>query len=496
MKRKIIIFIGILVVLLFILKVMPDYNKNIVSNDEKISSASKINKKYVVKAMKKIETIKVSKLGGVPFDSNKQDLCSPYSWASNYGKTPEIISYSNGENIDIAWKDQSSNNVYIIHVVTNFSKYSAVSSIKVPILGIFMGFAKDNEGNYYVASGRKEEPSNFPDPVVHRKNIVRISKIDKNGKKISDFDVDYGRGLLSQKSECILKPTVASSSRLLYGKGMLSLVHGINTPTGHQKSITTHVDAKTGKVITNSTIWVSHSFDQRLIWDEDSFIEMHLGDAYPRAIVISKNFGKKYKIKDHNLFYPKGNTGDNKTFTNLGGIVKTEDKNYGYLAVFSTERQNSSSNKDLSLVRIKNNFESISNRGNDFIDKSMSKQVVNSAEKSVTNYMKWLTNNTNANADRSRIAYLRKDKYIILWEQWKGAPGGSQKYLGTYAMLINSNGDILKESKKVSNNHISRGDDIIVLKNKAVYITGNRSERNLILNSIDENLKYNAIIIQ
>ena len=89
--------------------------------------------------------------------------------------------------------------------------------------------------------------------------------------------------------ELLINPMTAATSRLSGATDVFALVHGINTdPDGqgvrHQKALTTHLDASTGEVTRTASIWVSYPFDQRMIFDGQGFVELHLGDAYPRDL--------------------------------------------------------------------------------------------------------------------------------------------------------------------------------------------------------------------
>jgi hypothetical protein len=73
--------------------------------------------------------------------------------------------------------------------------------------------------------------------------------------------------------------------------------------TRHQKALSTRLDATSGAIIRTSSVWVSHSFDQRLLYDGEGIIEHHLGDAYPRYIVFARDH------TSYPLFHIKGDLG-------------------------------------------------------------------------------------------------------------------------------------------------------------------------------------------
>lgn len=450
-----------------------------------------------------LETTSVSELGR-PFDPDSQDNSGPTSWAARYGKTPEIIAVPDGDGLRILFQDQDSDSsAYVVHVAPSEDGYAVDAAFEVEILGRIMGFSLDEAGNYYVASGVDEDEmvdAVYPPNGVHRPNIVRVSKFDAGGCVLMESDVDMQRGEVDgpggQDAEIIVNPMVAASSRLVYGDGQLVLVHGHNTEpdpelngTRHQKAITTHLDAMTGSVTRASSMWVSHSFDQRALFDGVGFVEVHLGDAYPRTIAFGRYFGAA-SDGDHALFWIKGETGENETFTRLGGVVQTADPTYGYLATFATERTPTfdgdgavQGTRDLGLVRILSNFPnngSIVETGG-----STSTLTVMSGDEEVTNSLHWLTDlGPGRHVERPRIVALSGTEFVLLWEEW--TTGGNDQYQGTFAMTIDASAQILAGPSEVpGQHHISRGDDAVRLGNRAVYVTGSTAGLHLNLVAAD-----------
>ena len=112
-----------------------------------------------------------------------------------------------------------------------------------------------------------------------------------------NIDLDTARHTYNNGAEMIINPMVVASSRLAVGGNEIALVHGINTDPDwnidgarHQKALSTRLDATNGDVTQTSSIWVSHSFDQRLLYDGTGISEHHLGDAYQLYLT----FGRAY----------------------------------------------------------------------------------------------------------------------------------------------------------------------------------------------------------
>jgi hypothetical protein len=445
-----------------------------------------------------------------PFDTNTSDLLGPSSWMSNYGKSPEIIVASDGAGLDVLAQDYDSAtawNAVLLHIQPSlgggFQVTQALTGL--PMLDRVMGLAVDAEGNRYYATGVDEDDlvdPYYPPLDTYRTNIVRVIKIDAAGNVLFNIDLDLARYAFSSSAEMIINPMVAGSSRLALGGNELALLHSINTDPDwgingarHQKALSTRLDAATGAITRVSSVWVSHSFDQRLLFDGSGIIEHHLGDAYPRTIVFGRDHAS------YPLFSIKGALGENLTATRLGNLALIEnDPTYRYLALFVSENtpllgENSVINgpRNLAIVRV--------NGSDNSIDPSLPDTLaVNSAGSNVTNRLRWLSTYTaesNLHAERPKLIGIGGDQYIVLWEEWRYTGSYWDTYTGVYAMLINAQGDILRPAVRLSTTeHLPRGDDAFTLDGKAGWISGDAAARTLTLHLVDANLDYSVVVLE
>lgn len=441
-----------------------------------------------------VEHLDINKVAslGKPFDTDEQDLAGPLDWAAQYGKTPEIIPFSTGNELDILYQDQNSDEfAYVVHVASTETSYAITTSYRVGSLGRIMGFTRDAEGNYYVATGIDEDDdvdADYPPNKIHRPDIVRVVKFDTNGCVLMESDVDMNRGAAKSDAEIIVNPMVASTSRLVWGDNRLLLIHGHNTEpdedldgSRHQKALSTLINALDGSVTRTSTMWASHSFDQRALYDGTGFVELHLGDAYPRTIALGHYNENSGGNDSYAAYHIKGALGANNTFTRLGGIVQSSDPTYGYLALFATERSTTAEGselvqgtRDVALVRIAGDF--MDARPDDLIIEeggATSSQTVMSAGESRTNTLHWLTELAeNTHAERPRITRLADSSYLVLFEQWTIA-GNNDSYQGTFALTLDGSGAIVAGPTALAgNHHLGRGDDITTLGGRGLYVSG------------------------
>ncbi|MCK9522037.1 MAG: hypothetical protein M0R76_03200 [Proteobacteria bacterium] len=445
-----------------------------------------------------------------PFDANKEDLSAIDDWGPRYGKTPEIIAAAHGSELHVLAQDYDSGtewNAVLLHIKFNGERYQITQAITgFPMLDRVMGLDVDDEGNRYYATGVAEDSRvdpTYPPLDTWREDIVRVIKLSPQGEVLFNIDVDTARHDQNNKAEPIINPMVAATSRLAVGGGIVGLVHGINTGpdasingTRHQKALSTQLDAQTGAITLTAAGWCSHSFDQRLLYDGTGITEYHLGDAYPRYVVFSRN------SRNYPAFHIKGAEGANETHTRLGNVALIEnDPTYRYLALFVTEHNADSSQtvngaRNVAITRLSGN--------NNSVDDSMPDTLtVSSSGQSQTNHLRWLTHYTDESrqhAERPKLVSLGDDTYAVLWEAWTQSTSSGYNrrhtFNGVYAMVIDAQGETIKPAQLLTDaHHLHRGDDAFALPGRAGWITGSSENRALYIHIVDASLNYQLYTI-
>jgi hypothetical protein len=78
---------------------------------------------------------------------------------------------------------------------------------------------------------------------------------------------------------------------------------------------------------------------------------------------------------------------------------------------------------------------------------------------------------------------------VVLFERWttSGADAGNDAYTGTYGLVVDATGAEVTALAEIPGQHaLGRGDDVVALDGRAVYVTGNGSS--LWLNFVDGSL--------
>ena len=447
-----------------------------------------------------------------PFDVSRQDLVGPDDHNAMYGHRPKIVARPDGASVDVLVQDEGVDTAMgerpravLLRLAPSGEGYAVERALEVPLLDRIMGLARADDGDYFVASAvdeaaHRELSRGYPGANQYRANVVHVVRVSPTGEVRFSVDLDLAREATGEEPEKLINPMVASTARLAFGGGELALVHGINTDpdsggTRHQKAITTVLSATDGAIRRTSSMWVSHSFDVRLLHHGGGFIELHLGDAYPRQLVFDRVSGSA-RSDAYTAYFIKGATGNNNTYTRLGDIAPiTEDASFGYLVLFATERVTSEPSdgriggaRNLVITRIRSNFAELDSESTSHLDEGLPHtQDVTSGGTALQNRVRFLTDHAgegDVHAERPKLLPIGGDQFIVLYERWEGDESGAYAFVGTHALLIDAAGEVIVGDTELGDIHLPRGDDAFVLGTGAAWVTGDQEQRSLTVHHV------------
>lgn len=229
----------------------------------------------------------------------------------------------------------SEKKVYIEQYTSNFSlKASTVINMELPLFGgCFIG----EKYNFIVFGQANKEESDSVE-------VLRIVKYSKNWERLNAVSV---------KGENTSTPFRGGTLRMTESSGMLyihtchEMYKSANDGKNHQANMTFEVDMSSMEVTQRWTGvrnisygYVSHSFNQFIVTDGSYLYRLDHGDAYPRAVVITKCPTSSITSCSGNneyILFIGGNIGANDTGASIGGFALAN----GYLvAVGNSVDQN------------------------------------------------------------------------------------------------------------------------------------------------------------
>ena len=405
--------------------------------------------------------------------------------------------------------------IIISHIVKEGGEYKPVWHLTPHTIDRLGGFARDQNDNIFYLTTIAEDLQREIEPNgIHRQGIAHLVKLDPNGNEI--FRTDLRSDIGSTEATPLYSPMTFGTARIGVGSDKVAITFSSDTEydygvsSRHQKHVSFIVDALSG--IAESFIdGISHSWDQRLIYDGADFVTTSLGDASLRGIGVAKLGQGSHRV----AFAVKGGDASTalyyqNTFTRLGDL---EPGSNGYAMLFSSERSEQYTggpsavvtSRNLAFVHIRKDFYVDStNPSNKYDVTIVDTAEWNSAAESFNVKIKdywgkqyngtnrgvvWLTqydDRLTENVERPKLVALDSGYFIALWEKWS-----LDTYIETFAMVIDEYGNIMKEAASLGDDvRLHRQDSAIRLGNKAAWVVGGAtSVPQLILYTVDENLK-------
>lgn len=254
------------------------------------------------------------------------------------GYTPTLTPYSNGDGTTALLIDQTAlKNVRILEIN---DKYKITNDITVNYLADkYVAFTKGTDGTYYIlfANDYTEKDKGNTDNV----SLVFVN-LSKTGEVIRTCNVGtYGSGTPEQSDTFHGIMSVGySNNAIAVNENYLTcnigrMMFPNESGAVHQASYTCAIDLKDFKLVKKTASYdipyVSHTFHNQIVKDGTDFLYIDRGDANPRAFSIYKTSGQNgwNEITDDPVtsFTFKGASGENNTYSQLGGLLKAGKNN-------------------------------------------------------------------------------------------------------------------------------------------------------------------------
>ena len=458
------------------------------------------------------------KLPADPFDTELDYVAGPAAHQNIYGTGRPFFNVSDGTRFGVLWQARNAATVY----VTWFGATPTASEtfiLPTPSNAILAAATSDGAGNLYVFAIQSGDGRTG--------NVTRegtLLKTDARGTELARLRQDMSAAGLNVTMFGDASSTWVADMQ--YSNGTLGLIfgrlmHASSDGLNHQGGIAAVFNAQSLALVKNLGQTSGHSFDNMLTLDaQGNFLGLDLGDNYPRGLNLHRFNGTNrtsrvvYTFKtEHgktptspaNVNYPKYDaisdattsyyqwSNDNRTYTELGGVIDTPS---GIVAVFAGERPSLDNRRvgstlndarNLGMVTMHRDFTS---SGSPVVPDDQVVYPGNPEESAFYTFggvrtsqrntgVKWLTNyaNTSQNASRVKVHPLGNDA-LIVWELWT-----ADTYQNTYALTVRPDGSITQQPLTLGTQfRLNRRDDLFAHNGHIYSIAGDRPNRELILN--------------
>jgi hypothetical protein len=412
-----------------------------------------------------------------------------------YGAKPGMTCFPDEDGgISIVWQSPAGGGLFLTRVRGDLSH----STAPLPrSLGRSSNAARDGEGNFhYVTYTAGSNPR------------VILVKTSADGSELASSEQNTTPAGLNIAA----MSDYWDSVRLTCTGGRLCVIYGRGMDNGHQGSIVVTYATSNLALVRNHGQNSSHSFDSRVVPDGTDFINLSLGDNYPRGLVLHKvrptSMPGKVIYTYKTAHYPDGlASNDNKTYTELGDLVASPE---GYGAIFSSEAGTDNAQatgamneaRNVGYLLVSRSFETIAQTeyivppsmilspGADsplFGFHDFGGRYVRQQYRGV----RWLTTYTDKNtenASRPKMIVLANGR-LILWEKWTPS-----SYVSTQGTLIDALGNPLVDTTELAGLRLSDGDSAVRSDDRVHGITSNGRELEWSILETDKPLHRNMVV--
>ncbi|MGB6223544.1 hypothetical protein [Haloferula sp.] len=408
-----------------------------------------------------------------------------------YGAKPGLSSFANLDGgVSIAWKDTNDGRLRLTTVRADLS-YETV--ILPGLLGRFSNVVRDGVGNlFYVNYDAGSSPQ------------VQLIKTGPDGMQLLSVSQNTASGALNIAG----MSDYWDSVRLCHAAGKLCVIYSRGMDNGHQGSIIVTYDAGNLSLMRNYGQNSSHSFDSRVIHDGTDFLNVSLGDNYPRGLILDRirTSSKKGKViyTYKTRHYESGlASNDNRTYTEVGDLLSGTE---GHGVLFSSEASTDNAlatgalneARNIGYLLVAPGFDAMSQTEYMVPSGMILSEGTDSPPFGFYNFgggyvrqqyrgVRWLTNYSDKeteNASRPKMVGLADGRRLVLWEKWT-----PNSHVETQGLIMDPYGHVEVEASILDGLRISDGDGLTISGTRVFSVTANGSELEWQILELDQSLE-------
>lgn len=407
----------------------------------------------------------------------KQDITSATGWYSNWDGVSDGAQFLDAQgNVCAAYNKK---NTVVIVKTGNGKPLKKTITLK-KVAPIFGAVTCDQDGNYYVVTGKTNNTSDTT------KETVFVSKYDATGKLVATVGDNGSSSLAYYYGERFYTkiPFDGGNCDIAVNGDYVAVNYARKMYSEHQSNSLLLVNRKTMQKKSVSSYYNSHSFAQRVVPWGDGFLLASEGDCYDRAFTVSevKNAGN-WNCDSQNIFsfwISKGAFDRydmyevNENFARMGGIAVGSEQNAALVARSVPSLSSKAKNENQQLfIQIFNPSADLNTPGAYVTSGTRSGLGGNNGDEQVTDYgVKWLTNYSKTySIDNPQVTVTDAGNYVVLFERYK-----KYNYQGVYAIVVDAKGNVTQKATKVSATAYLNPCRMPVYSNGKVWWTGNKTK--------------------
>lgn len=414
--------------------------------------------------------------------------------AASSDPIPNLVPFANPDgSLDIVWRQ--------VNGKLKYSRFSGPdwkgTTRDVPeALGLLGGFTKDERGNAYILTGKKENlelkdaNGNIRDPDLRRPGVLKLQRIPAGGAPDLTLNLNQPKYYVSWGIYNPITHGGGSSARLAYGGGSIAATFGHNIPGSdnamHLTGALLAVDTE-GKSTYNEGAG-HHTAGNQVWYVGDSFVKLQEGDQGILMSRLIRKDGGGWSWSADKLVYrylpadPDNDAEDTLEYARCGNVVDAGDR---YMFVFSGKRGEGSvyfgrdeevpgvKGATLSLVFVpKAGFENLPTFEWPKNPVGEGIEIRQLAKPPGT-----------SNLVRPRIIDTKDGQFTVVYEQWSD----KQKYELTRAVRIDRTGliKLAVQTPLAGNPRCQHNAEAFLIGNECGWVAGDNANRKIVLHLLE-----------
>lgn len=347
---------------------------------------------------------------------------------------------------------------------------------------VFGAVTCDEEGCFYVVTGRE---NNTEDTT---KNTIFITRYDAGGNKTASIGNNGSSSVAGYYGDSFYTavPFNGGNCDIAVNGDYVAVNYARGMYSGHQSNSLFVINKNSMELVKVESYYNSHSFAQRIVPYQDTFVLASEGDCFNRTFTISVPDLINGKCKNWDVFnfWVEDGTYDrydmwvlNNNFAHMGGLAVGKDNQVAFVSSsVKSMNENARTEKEQLFIQI---FEVQPDKTLHYVTDGIREGVAgpNGRTPATDQGVQWLTDDAGHSVDNAQIVSDSEGNYHILFEVYNGTGRSKNNYLGVYYTVLDGNGKTLSEVHQISSEaYLNRYEMPVYADGTILWVGNNRTD--------------------
>ncbi|MBP3611160.1 MAG: hypothetical protein J6J42_12600 [Lachnospiraceae bacterium] len=343
---------------------------------------------------------------------------------------------------------------------------------------VFGAVTCDEKGDFYVVTGRKNDTEDTT------KDTIFITRYDAEGNKTASIGDNGSSSVAGYYGDSFYTavPFNGGNCDIAVNGDYVAVNYARGMYSGHQSNALFVINKNSMELVKVESYYNSHSFAQRIVPYQDTFVLASEGDCFDRTFTISVPDIERGTCKDWDIFnfWVEDGTYDrydmwvlNNNFAHMGGLAVGKENQVAFVsASVKSMNENARTEKEQLFIQI---FEVQPDKTLHYVTEGIREGVAgpNGRTPATDKGVQWITDDAEHSVDNAQIVSDPEGNYHILFELYKGTARSQNNYLGVYYTVLDGNGKTVSEVHQISSEAYLNRYEMPVYADGTIFWVGN-----------------------